>query len=771
MPSEFSQLPLAGDSQDSMSFITNEGVWTPSRVPQGAMDSPLHFQNQMNVVFEDMQPTQVLIWIDDILLFARSPQEFIETLRRFLARVRERGLKLSAVKSFLFRNEAKCCGRLFSGVGVRHDPERLSGLHQLPLPSTAADLQQLLCATGWMRDSLMDYSRVMQPLHDKLEGGCTKRLAAGAAITWTAADTTAFETARPLLTTSQTLHYPSQNASIVLMSDASDRGWGLVVTQVKDWVDGLPVTDQRHELLVCKSGKFDDTASRWSIIEKEAFPIIWAARNLTYLLNLIYVFAPDQEVKRHVRGKLQRWAMSLMGFQYQIEHVDGSINLWADLLSRWGLASREEGGVTKYKAITPSRTHETISADTQMRRLHLRAGSFVFPSLSEIQTAQQQHARPAPPTARRDDNGVLVVGDRLWVPEMEVALLQRILIVAHCETQGHRGIEPMMTTMTAIFEIANLTQVCRRFLSKCLLCKHVKGGNIIPRPWGPTYDAKKRNELLHFDFLYLGDSMGATETIWCPSILISDQGSHFKNELITMVCKKLAIDQSLVVAYAPWINGTVERLNRDVLQVLRVLLMEYSLDTHEWAPSELFTGLPRPTPFEPILLERGQRFDILETAVLPIEQLDQLRVSLAGLHKEVLDQREKRRLQNMARSKGIECNFSVGDFILWSRIDSRMSTDKLLARWDGPFEVTETAPHSFTIRHLVTNKHYEVHGSRLKFYADSSFEVNKELLAHVGNQGVVLGVESITKHRKANGVWQLLVSWEGLQEEEIRGNL
>ncbi|POM74796.1 Hypothetical protein PHPALM_8188 [Phytophthora palmivora] len=269
-----------------------------------------------------------------------------------------------------------------------------------------------------------------------------------------------------------------------------------------------------------------------------------------------------------------------------------------------------------------------------------------------------------------------------------------------------------------------------------------------------------------------------------PSILISNQGSHFKNDLITM----LDIDQSLVVAYAPWINGTVERLNRDVLQVLRVLLMEYSLDTHEWvyllplvqgnlnhtpvrslgckAPSELFTGLPRPTPFEPILLERGQRVEILETTVLPIEQLDQLRVSLAGLHKEVLDQREKRRLQNMARSKGIECNFSVGDFVLWSRIDSRLSTDKLLARWVGPFEVTETAPHSFTIRHLVTNKHYVVHGSRLKFYADSSFEVNEELLAHVGNQGMVLGVESITKHRKANGVWQLLVSWEGLQEEE-----
>ncbi|KAG3073660.1 hypothetical protein PI125_g22199 [Phytophthora idaei] len=31
---------------------------------------------------------------------------------------------------------------------------------------------------------------------------------------------------------------------------------------------------------------------------------------------------------------------------------------------------------------------------------------------------------------------------------------------------------------------------------------------------------------------------------------------------------------------------------------------------------------------------------------------------------------------------------------------------------------------------------------------------------------MVLGVENFTKHRKENGVWQLLVSWEGLRDEE-----
>ncbi|OWZ12629.1 hypothetical protein PHMEG_00014177 [Phytophthora megakarya] len=77
---------------------------------------------------------------------------------------------------------------------------------------------------------------------------------------------------------------------------------------------------------------------------------------------------------------------------------------------------------------------------------------------------------------------------------MELSLLQRILIVAHCGAQGHRGIEPMMSTLT---EFAGVPPI---FESLPFMQAHERG-NIFPRPWGSTYDAKERNELLHFDYL------------------------------------------------------------------------------------------------------------------------------------------------------------------------------------------------------------------------------------------------------------------------------
>ncbi|GMF23876.1 unnamed protein product [Phytophthora fragariaefolia] len=352
MPKGFWQFPLHPDSQEIMSFVTTDTVYTPNRVAQGATDSATHFQNEMQRVHAKQLYKNLLVWIDDILVYAKDAPTFIEALKQFFDTCRAHRLKLSVSKSCLFQKEIRWCGRIFSGAGIRHDPARIEALQSLPFPMTATDLQQFVCAAGWMRDTIVDFARIMRPLHDKLEAvlrvcGRTKKMAAGTKLTWTTAEEGDFTAAKQLLSSSQLLHFPKPTAIVAVFSDASELGWGLVITQVECWVPDLPADQQQHQLLICKSGVFDETERRWSIIEKEAYPIIWAARNLGYLLirptgfrlfcdhkNLIYVFSPSHEVKRHVRGKLQRWSLSLTGLDYSIEHIDGPANVWADLLSR-----------------------------------------------------------------------------------------------------------------------------------------------------------------------------------------------------------------------------------------------------------------------------------------------------------------------------------------------------------------------------------------------------------------------------------------------------
>jgi hypothetical protein len=43
--------------------------------------------------------------------------------------------------------------------------------------------------------------------------------------------------------------------------------------------------------------------------------------------NLVQIFATHKDVKQHVKGKLQRWALRMIGLRHTIEHIRGTDNV------------------------------------------------------------------------------------------------------------------------------------------------------------------------------------------------------------------------------------------------------------------------------------------------------------------------------------------------------------------------------------------------------------------------------------------------------------
>ncbi|POM80282.1 LOW QUALITY PROTEIN: Hypothetical protein PHPALM_1901, partial [Phytophthora palmivora] len=134
------------------------------------------------------------------------------------------------------------------------------------------------------------------------------------------------------------------------------------------------------------------------------------------------------------------------------------------------------------------------------------------------------------------------------------------------------------------------------------------------------------------------------------------------------------------------------------------------------------------------------------------EKLKDLRDSLAELHADIADGKKRRRLRQQAAKRGKACTFSVGDYVLWSRADPRMTGRKLMVRWVGPFRIAEELPTSFLIEHLLTGEKFDVH---------------EELKLHIDLQGLKLGVREITNARYNSQAreWQVLKSedsWESL---------
>ncbi|GMF14715.1 unnamed protein product [Phytophthora fragariaefolia] len=146
---------------------------------------------------------------------------------------------------------------------------------------------------------------------------------------------------------------------------------------------------------------------------------------------------------------------------------------------------------------------------------------FVWPSEVSIRDEQRRHREVAPAAA--DENGLVRVDGKLWVPREARDLLQRLLVVTHCGPQGHRGSDVMVTALNDRFAISNTKILDARFLRECLLCKHVKGGKLIQRPWGPTTTATQRNECLHMDYLELGESYGTSHYV----LVLKDELTHY----------------------------------------------------------------------------------------------------------------------------------------------------------------------------------------------------------------------------------------------------
>ena len=105
----------------------------------------------------------------------------------------------------------------------------------------------------------------------------------------------------------------------------------------------------KNMLLHCASGNFTGVQINWSIVEKDCYPVAKACSTLDHLLmrpdgftiycdhrNLVHLFNPREDIKKHIRGKLLRWGLQMSQYRYKLEHVAGEFNVIADMFSRWG---------------------------------------------------------------------------------------------------------------------------------------------------------------------------------------------------------------------------------------------------------------------------------------------------------------------------------------------------------------------------------------------------------------------------------------------------
>lgn len=80
----------------------------------------------------------------------------------------------------------------------------------------------------------------------------------------------------------------------------------------------------------------------------------------------------------------------------------------------------------------------------------------------------------------------------------------KLLVVAHCGTSGHKGTQSTLSALRETFTRENMADDTKFFIQHCLHCFIGKTGLKIPRPLALTLHGSYPNEVIHFDYLYMG---------------------------------------------------------------------------------------------------------------------------------------------------------------------------------------------------------------------------------------------------------------------------
>jgi hypothetical protein len=91
----------------------------------GLTNAPATFQETMNRILAPHLGKFVLVYLDDIMVYSKSPEEHVEHLRVVLELLRKHRFYAKLKKCDFCKRQVKFLGHIISDEGVRVDPDKL----------------------------------------------------------------------------------------------------------------------------------------------------------------------------------------------------------------------------------------------------------------------------------------------------------------------------------------------------------------------------------------------------------------------------------------------------------------------------------------------------------------------------------------------------------------------------------------------------------------------------------------------------------------------
>ena len=149
MNSGYWQIPIKKEDREKTAFITQDGLYEFNYMPFGITTAPSFFQRTMDVVLAGLKWNSCMVYIDDIIVFAKNFNELLERLEKVLIRMREADLTLKPEKCSFGLRKIKFLGHVVDSDGIKMDPDKIEAVRNFKIPNNLTGIRSFLGLAGY----------------------------------------------------------------------------------------------------------------------------------------------------------------------------------------------------------------------------------------------------------------------------------------------------------------------------------------------------------------------------------------------------------------------------------------------------------------------------------------------------------------------------------------------------------------------------------------------------------------------------------------------
>ncbi len=499
-PKVFSVLDLSGafnqllldESSELLVLNTHKGLMGTKRLCFGVKTASTVFQATMDKILNGID--HVLCRVDDILVATATVEENLRVLKQVFARLVKHNVRLNASKCQFLVSKVIYMGHTVSGDGIRPIMSKAEAISNAPRPQNVPELRSFLGMVNYYSKFVGNLATKLSPLYELLK----KQVE----FVWSDDCETAFQHAKQVLTSDNLLVHYDCTKPIVLSVDASPYGLGAVLSH--------KFPDGSEKPIAFASRTLSDAERNYAQIEKEGLAIVFGikrfhlylyGRNFTLVTDhqpLTRIFGPKTNIPSMAAARMQRWAVLLSGYQYNIEYRSSAENANADLLSRLPMSDQEPDPdecyvfslVTDKLPVTASKISEVTRKDPELCKVYEYTASG-WPEHCSDSAMQPYFSRRYELSL---DDGCILWGRRVVIPEkLQGSMLEEL-------HECHPGMCRMKALARSFVWWPGIDQDIEDMVRQCDSCSRVlsapKEVPLLLWPW-----ATQPWQRVHMDYL------------------------------------------------------------------------------------------------------------------------------------------------------------------------------------------------------------------------------------------------------------------------------